>query len=177
MNSINFTEDESDLVSKDFLFSKVTINKKLTKKRKVQKQVNKNESTIDIDELTDEQKDILQKNAIVKERLITIEKLLKMYPNLKKDKQAILECVLGKKEMQKRCEIFEKIPIKNKNIYKDNFGNIFDQSVNLVGFWFNKKNEFDKFTISYIFFDEIDQLKIKITKTKNNLLKSDYKDL
>lgn len=172
MTSITFTEDERDLISQDFLFNKGTIGKRHNKKKKITKEIkiiNKNESSIELSELSNDMKDILLKNAIIKERLVAIEKILTMYPNLKKDKRAILECVLGQKQIQRKHDILEKIINTNKNIYKDEFGNILDEKVNLIGFVYKEKDTSGKIATSYIYFNEVENIKIKFTEYKNNL--------
>lgn len=166
INGICFTEDEKDLVSNDFSLHKGTYQeKKQIKKRKVTKELEKpnNESVYD---LTDKQKEIVKKNSIIKERILTIEKILEIYPNLKKDKKSIVDHVLGKKEVQKKCYILEKINVKNKNVYRDEQGNVINDKIELIGFWEQEKNG----RIKYMFFSERKNLKAKMARNKRKIL-------
>lgn len=179
MERISFTEEEEDLVSQDFSFGKeVFKSKKQEKKKKVNKEFERPTNEIEeYEELNEQQKDMIKKNTIIKERILTIEKLLEMYPNLKKDRKIILDCVLGKKEIQKKCDVLEKLNVKEKNVYKDESGNILDDKINLIGFWFKEKDNTGKDVVSYMFFSEVKRVKAKITRNKNRLLKIDYTKL
>jgi hypothetical protein len=162
INSLFFTDDETDLVSNDFHLDKDQIVKKKTK------QLKKPQENIMSDSVA-KQKQIIQKNTIIKERLLTVDKILELYPNLKKDKKSIINNILGTHEVQKKIYIIEKINIKNKSIYKDTFGNLMDENVNLVGFWSENTNPDQKTDIIYYFFDDIKKIKIKLSRNKKKI--------
>ncbi len=54
-----------------------------------------------------------------------------------------------------KIRINKKTLLKNKNVYKDENGNILDDKINLIGFWFKEKDTIGKDIISYMFFSEI----------------------
>jgi hypothetical protein len=148
-NSLCFTDDDDDnLISNDFHLEK------------------KKESNTC--ELSYQQKQIIHKNEIIKERLLTIDKIIELYPNLKKDKKSIVDNVLGNHEIQKKDCVLEKLNIKNKSIYKDSFGNLMDADVNLVGFWMEPTVTTVP-TIIYHFFSDIKKIKTKISKNKKKI--------
>jgi hypothetical protein len=100
---------------------------------------------------------------------LAVDKILELYPNLKKDKKIIVNNVLGKREVQKKDYVLEKLNIKNKSIYKDTFGNLMDANVNLVGFWSEVIGPDKSFDIVYHFFDNIKKIKTKLTRNKRKI--------
>jgi hypothetical protein len=116
------------------------------------------------DNLLKSQKEIIKKNIVIKEKIIIVDKIVELYPNLKRDKQYILDYVLDNKLFQKKSDVLEKLNIKNKNIYMDSSGNLIDKNIKLVGFWKNIKDENENNLIKYIFFDETKKMKNKILK-------------
>lgn len=175
-NSLCFTDEDKDLISNDFCLEKdKLLKKKQSKKKKVDKidkvdKVEKFEEDGTYD-LSNQQKDIIQKNSIIKERLLAIDKILELYPNLKKDKRLIVNNVLGgKQEAQKKEYIVEKINVKsNKSVYKDTFGNLIDSDVNLIGFWSEYTTPDKNTKIVFHFFDDIKKIKSKIARNKRKI--------
>jgi hypothetical protein len=139
--------NDKDLIQGDIPLKKFASNKK------------KNE-----DNLLKSQKEIIKKNIVIKEKIIIVDKIVELYPNLKRDKQYILDYVLDNKLFQKKSDVLEKLNIKNKNIYMDSSGNLIDKNIKLVGFWKNIKDENENNLIKYIFFDETKKMKNKILK-------------
>lgn len=175
-NLLYFTDDEEDLISNDFHLEKEQIKKKKEPRKKSNSicrgsnELEKPKGNEEYD-LTNQQKHIIQKNSIIKERLLAVDKILELYPNLKKDKRSIINNVLGKQELQKKTYVIEKINVKNKSIYKDSFGNLIDENVNLVGFWtesVDTDNKEKKIPI-YHFFNEIKKIKTKISRNKRKI--------
>lgn len=121
------------------------------------------------------QTNIIEKNNVIKERLVAIDKILEMYPNLKKDKREMVTHVLGKQPVEKELYIVEKIDVKNTNAYMDNFGNLIDPNANLIGFWTeiqtNSESGKEK---QFAFFNEIKKITTRITKNKNKIDKFYY---
>jgi len=112
--------------------------------------------------------ELTQKNTAIRERLITVDLILEIYPNLKKDKKKIVDNVLGKKETSKKSYIIEMLNLPNKKLYKDTFGNIINENADLVGFWIDDIHNSSCITV--LFFDDIKNIKIKLCKNKKKLL-------
>lgn len=165
--AICFTDEDKDLVSQDFCFEKEVIKKKRPRKRKVEELEKPSEDNAY--DLTDKQKLMVQKNTIIKERLLTIDKILEMYPNLKKDKKDIVDGVLGKREIKKKDYILEKLNVKGKNFYKDEFGNVMNDKVDLIGFWTEDKNSDGIKKTAFMFFNEIKRAKAKLYRNKRKV--------
>lgn len=87
---------------------------------------------------------ILEKNALLYERIIALDIILKMYPNLEKNKTAILNKILCVKEKKKDQAILSKIYVNGLPLYKDNQGFIIDKHVKVVGIYIfiNNKPQF-----------------------------------
>lgn len=164
LKEICFSDENKDLISQDFCLEKDKVKKKQQKKKISEKFED------DIYELTEEQKLTIKKNSIIKERLMAIDKILELYPNLKKDKVTITDVVLGKKEIKKKQYVLEKLNIKDKNYYRDTNGNIVNEKAILVGFCIDdNKNEL---YTKYSFFDEFKKIKAKIIRNKNKIDKT-----
>lgn len=93
--------------------------------------------------LEENEKNLLKKNNMVTERLITIDKILDMYPSLKKDRDVIISNILDKNRQMSERSIFEKIVIDKKNYYFEQSGIILDADTNLVGIFFKKNNYYE----------------------------------
>lgn len=92
-------------------------------------------------ELTQNDKDTFEKNTMINERLITIEKIIELYPNLKKDKHLITNYVLNKTETKINETVLNRIIINGQTYYYGADNNIIDGDVNLVGIVAIEKNE------------------------------------
>lgn len=110
-----FTEIEEDIKATDCDSSSSFIKQKC-----------KNEQVKTSDELE-------RKNLLINERLMTVDKILEIYPLLIKDKEKIINHVLDKKKEIVKQFILERITVNKKHYYIDNSGNIFDENVTLVG--------------------------------------------
>lgn len=169
MEMICFTDDEKDLISQDFCFEKDTIKKKRSRKKPIVEQIIEPISPQVSDppeefQLTEKQKLMIQRNVLIRERLATIDKILELFPNLKKDKLMIVDNVLGKKPEIKKDYILEKINLKGKNFYKDMDGNIINENVDLVGFHIIIDNN-----PKFMFFNDIKKIKISMTRYKKKI--------
>lgn len=90
-------------------------------------------------------KKIEENNKIIKEKLAIIDMFYKKYPHLKKDKHDFVNEILQKKKKKEKNlgetlkdlneYVVEKIDINNKTYYKDEFGSLIDDKLNLVGFY------------------------------------------
>ncbi len=174
LNSLCFTDDDIDLISNDFCLEKQQQKKKQPRKKKVTELEKPKED--EVYDLTNDQKQIVQKNSIIRERLLAVDKILEMYPNLKKDKIKMVDCVLGKQEVQKKDYVLEKLDIKtnksenkNRSIYKDSYGNLIDSEVNLVGFWTEETGPDKKLQNTFTFFDDIKKIKTKMIRNKKKI--------
>lgn len=129
----------------------------------VEDDMDENEIIQDIQniKLDENEKSIISKNIMIKERLITIDKILEMYPNLKKDRTLIVNNILNKKEQKIDDFILEKVTIDNKSYYFDPDGNIIDSDVTLMGFYVKGKDIDHQY---YLFSDQ--------KKRNDNLLKN-----
>jgi hypothetical protein len=100
---------------------------------------------------------LIKKNVIINERIKALNIILDICPSLKKDKVAMLNAVLEKKEDVKKEYIVEKIIGLDFNAYIDNEFNILDENVNLIGIGSITKD-------GYYFFDTIKQNNIKMNE-------------
>lgn len=80
------------------------------------------------------------KNKIIMEKISTVEKMIEMYPKLKKDKNKIIDNILQNKikETNKYKEInykLQKININGLLCYRDNENNVIDNNLNLIGLY------------------------------------------
>ena len=69
------------------------------------------------------------------EKIEIIDKILKMFPEMKNQRNIILSEILLPKQPIDDRYILEKIIINNKTYYKDKYRNIIDTNINLVGMW------------------------------------------
>jgi hypothetical protein len=89
-----------------------------------------------------------EKNKIKMEKLAVIESLCKEYPCLKKDKDKIIKKHLEEKKEVKNPFVqndytLEKIIIEEKTYYKDDYNNILDENIKLVGFYKDLKTKYE----------------------------------
>src|SRR5438876_12415987 len=71
----------------------------------------------------------------LKGKLEVVDKIIEMYPNLKKEKASIIENVIGgkKKSDDNDKMIVEKFEFEGKTYYRDKCGAILDSTTKLVG--------------------------------------------
>lgn len=174
LTSLCFTDEDKDLVSNDFCLEKEKEKEKPKKRQPRKKKLEELEKPKEDEtyELNDQQKQIVKKNSIIKERLLAVDKILELFPNLKKDKRLMINHVLGKQEAPKKDYILEKLDskqFKNKSIYKDSYGNLMDADVNLIGFWTEQTGPDKKTQNIFNFFDDIKKIKTRTTKNKNKI--------
>lgn len=67
-----------------------------------------------------------------KDKIQVVDAILDMYPNLKRDRKAIIRHVIGKGDPPK-VPVLEKIMHDGKPFYRDPYGKIFNSNVKLVG--------------------------------------------
>jgi len=94
---------------------------------------------------------------IMDDRLKVINVILDMYPELKKDKNDIINVVYGKLSKPNK-QIFTKIRLDNKELYIDTTGLVLDENLNFKGLIINN--------IRYLFDDNIDLAEYEILLTK-----------
>jgi len=73
----------------------------------------------------------------VQEKTDVVNKILDMYPQLKKEQLMIMNKVVGRKTSNKQPEpteiVLQKFKYKDKFFYKDAFGGILDENAKLIG--------------------------------------------
>lgn len=89
-----------------------------------------------------------EKNKINMEKLAMIDSLCKEYPCLKKDKDKIIKKHLEETKQVKNPftqneYTLEKIIIDNKVYYKDDYNNILDENIKLIGFYNDLKTKYE----------------------------------
>jgi hypothetical protein len=94
---------------------------------------------------------------IMDDRLKVINVIIDMYPELKKDKNDIINVVYGKLSKPNK-QIFTKIKIDNQELYIDNTGLVLDENLVFKGLIINN--------IRYLFDDNIDLTKYDDLLTK-----------
>ena len=93
---------------------------------------------------------------IMDDRLKVINVILDMYPELKKDKNDIINVVYGKLSKPNK-QIFTKIKLDNIELYIDNTGLVLDENLNFKGLIINN--------IRYLMEDGIDLEQYKVLLT------------
>lgn len=151
-------------------FSEMSSTNKNTRKKKKQLEEEENEKIKQISErmnnilsnnyqtITDsvninsesEVDKMFRKNMIINERIIVIDMMLKLYPQLEKDRKHIIEKILCTTEQKIELYVLEKIKIGDTIFYKDSQGYIIDVNICVVGICMQEDNR-DK----YIVFEEI----------------------
>lgn len=154
-------------------FSEMSSTNKNTRKKKKQLEEEENEKIKQISErmnnilsnnyqtITDsvnissesEVDKMFRKNMIINERIIVIDMMLKLYPQLEKDRKHIIEKVLCTAEQKIELYVLEKIKIGELVFYKDAQGYIIDSNISVVGICIQEDNR-DK----YVVFDNIKKL-------------------
>jgi hypothetical protein len=93
-----------------------------------------------------------EKFKITQNDVDLIDKILKLYPELKKEKKNIIDSLTGKTSVEIENEIVvEKFQYNNKSFYKNKHGSILDENLNLVGTY-----KIENGLYNYILFEEID---------------------
>lgn len=88
---------------------------------------------------------LLKKNNVVRERLIAVNKIFEMYPNLKKDKNMIINNVLDKKEKKIEETILEKVKYSDIDFLRDQTGCLLDFNAKLIGIYIENQKEYKYF--------------------------------
>lgn len=124
---------------------------KKEKKEKVKKLTKKTLRNIDIENI----------------KIQTIDKIIEMFPRLRKQKSDILLVVLNNKEIKYDQYVLEKKILDGKPIYLDPYGNILDENIKIIGVY-NQIQSVDDNNIKIIIYDRIKKL---ILEKKINLYK------
>lgn len=90
---------------------------------------------------------MFRKNMIINERIIVVDMMLKLYPQLEKDRKVIIDKVLCTAEEKIELYVLEKITIGNKSFYKDSSGYIVDTDINVVGMCVRDTDDNETFII------------------------------
>jgi hypothetical protein len=136
--------------------------KEIVAKHKVPIADNKSRSS---DSQNVRKKNLIAKNVAIKERLVVVDKILKMFPHLKKERAAIVDNVLNNTKQKINSYILEKISFDDISCYRDLYGNVMDKNTNLIGIY----EETDTHYIYHLFDD--------IAKINKNLITSTNKFL
>lgn len=151
-------------------FSEISSTNKNTRKKKKQLEEEENEKIKQISErmnnilsnnyqtITDsvnmcsesEVDKMFRKNMIINERIIVIDMMLKLYPQLEKDRKHIIEKILCTAEQKIELYVLEKIQIGETAFYKDAQGYIIDSNICVVGVCIQDDN-----INKYVILDEI----------------------
>lgn len=84
-----------------------------------------------------------EKIDTLKIKLEVINKMINMYPQLKKDKQTILAKIVRNEAIKQPDDyVLDKITIDNKVYYRDLYGLLLDASVQVVGVYVKKGNTY-----------------------------------
>jgi hypothetical protein len=82
------------------------------------------------------------KMDILKARLDVIDKMINMYPQLKKDKHIILAKIVGKTELKNPDDyVLDKIVIDENVYYRDPHGLLLNDTASIVGFYAKTNGE------------------------------------
>lgn len=90
--------------------------------------------------------EINEKDAMTLEKINMVEKIIKIYPKLKKDKSMIISNVLTKQDTKQYVtpiDILHKIEINGKKYYRDTNLQVINETCNLVGFYKQKGNVYE----------------------------------
>jgi hypothetical protein len=134
LDFINYNAENKTLQIKKYNDEKNNTDKKKSNKsnksekklnKKIKKDKNSKDNTSNI---------IFEQNAIMKECIYTIDKIMELYPYLRKDYELIKNYVLGKKEQKNFDDyILDKIMIDSIPHYIDRYCNILDTKAKFVG--------------------------------------------
>lgn len=170
--AITFTEDENEITGEKMILNKAKNSpKKVTKvyaKKKLQSEKDTDPEKPELaedDSQIEKNKCIIEKNNDTTQRLIAIDKILELYPQLKKDKKQIMDVVLDKKINRMNEHVLEKLVFKGKNFYKDESGSIINEKLEVVGLYTID----DSVHQSYYFFDELKKFKARIEKNMKEM--------
>jgi hypothetical protein len=112
--------------------------KKYTKKSKIP--ISSDDSNEKIFEFNHDK--IKEKHKVIVEKLSVVDKFYKKYPHLKKDKKDFVKEILDepskKNHNNPQDYILEKIFLENNIYYRDNYNNVVDPNLKLVGFYQNQ---------------------------------------
>jgi hypothetical protein len=97
-----------------------------------------------------------KKDAVVTNEIV--DKIIELFPELKKNKTLILSEVLSPKDKDSGDYLLEKIIVNEKSFYKDRYRCILDENINLVGIWEFKDGSF----MYYIFDDEFKKINYEL---------------
>ena len=139
----NLTDIQGEMDEEDKIIESTQTN--------VEKQLKKRGRKKKSDNLFAENKENNEKNKLILEKINAVEKVIKMYPNLKKDKNKIIMGVLAPPENKDKISfnnvyVLHKINIDGITYYRDNESNVIDQSLNLVGNFTKINNNVYKYT-------------------------------
>lgn len=168
-------------------FSEINTTNKNTRKKKKQLEEEENEKIKQISErmnnilsnnyegLTEsanissetEVDKMFRKNMMIQERIIAVDIVLKLYPQLEKDRKHIIDKILYTTEQKIELYVLEKITIGQFSFYKDANGYLIDSDINVVGVTVTE-NDTDK----YVLFDSMNnfhEVKNKGMKLMENI--------
>lgn len=77
--------------------------------------------------------EISEKNKIVNIKLDVIDRIISMYPQLKKDKIFIINKILCKKDVKDDNYVLDKFIYNNIDYYRDQYGYILNSNATVVG--------------------------------------------
>jgi len=160
---ITFTDNYENLSGEPILLSKTKKMPTSFSKKKIKNEKQKSTDS-EFEQLDDKNKNIIDKNNDTKQRLIAVEKIIELYPALKKDKKQIIDAVLDRNISKANEYVLEKIIFKGKQFYKDFRGNIIDDKLDVIGIY-----TFDDDSCTYYFFDEFKKLKARLEKNKKKV--------
>lgn len=136
-------DDDSDDTNKQTDILKI-LDKKYIKNKNSEKKRNKSG-----DNETHKPSSLFKDDNSNEEKIEIIDKILKMFPEMKNQRNIILSEILTPKPVIDDRYILEKIIINGNTYYKDKYRNILDPNVNLVGMW-----DFDTGDFRYHIFAE-----------------------
>lgn len=84
-----------------------------------------------------------------------IDKIIKMYPDLKNDRSAIIEQLVSNKDNSDNKIVVEKFNYMDRVLYKTKAGGVMDEKLNLVGTYRINNNKYE-----YYIFDEDNLVKL-----------------
>ena len=88
---------------------------------------------------------LLKKNDIIRAKLDAVNKIFVMFPNLKKDKNLIINNILDKKEKKTETTILEKIKYPDIEFFRDQTGCLLDTNAKLIGVYIENQKEYKYF--------------------------------
>lgn len=117
-------------------------------------------------QLNDYDKNMLEKNAAVNDVLRIIDKFLELYPQHRKDRSNIIDYILDKPVKKPASYILEKVQFNGKPAYyRDPYGNLVNENVELVGLSVKTKTEY-----CYFLFDDLEEDKNILINNKKKII-------